>query len=341
MVRAVISSICLGCCLAVFSPLQAQQSVVICTDSTFCVPAVFGMTRSKGIIIKQERVFDYRITSDGTDAGFGKGEDDVKFNKRWTFKLRFPVIMKPGFKLAMGLEYFKEEYHFEGFPENDYPLYQSLNDKPLRSVGSTFYMVKPWLGNRYFMMRVGIKFNGDEGLGNLLESEKLRISVAPLIGWKKNPYTSFAFGFAYSYDFGRQNVYPVISYNHTFNNRFGLETILPLEAKLRYTMTEKNLFFATAELDGATYNIQLDNPSFPEGQDYYLRKSEFRLLVTYEREIHDWLWFSIETGVRSNINFDLDDSAKRNANTVIENDFNSAFLLNASIFMVPPRKFLD
>jgi hypothetical protein len=174
-----------------------------------------------------------------------------------------------------------------------------------------------------------------------VESDKLRISVAPLIGWKKNPYTSFAFGFAYSYDFGRQNVYPVISYNHTFNNRFGLETILPLEVKLRYTMTEKNLFFGTAELDGATYNIQLDDPSFPEGQDYYLRKSEFRLLVTYEREIHDWLWFSIETGVRSNINFDLDDSAKRNANTVIDNDFNSAFLLNASIFMVPPRKFLD
>ena len=93
-------------------------------------------------------------------------------------------------------------------------------------------------------------------------------------------------------------------------------------------------------MNGATYNIQLDDPNFPEGQDYYLRKSEFRLMVTYEREIHDWLWFSIESGVRSNINFDLDDSAKRNANTVIENDFNSAFVLNASIFMVPPRKFL-
>ena len=80
---------------------------------------------------------------------------------------------------------------------------RSLNDKPLRSVGSTFYLVKPWLGNRYFMMRMGIKFNGDEGLGNLLDSDKLRVSIAPLIGWKKNPYTSYAFGFAYSYDFGR------------------------------------------------------------------------------------------------------------------------------------------
>ena len=299
------------------------------------------MTRSKGIIIKQERVFNYRISSDGTDAGFGKGEDEVQFNKRWQFKLRFPVIMKPGFKLAMGLEYFKEEYHFEGFPENDYPFYQSLEDKPLRSVGTTFYLVKPWLGNRYFMMRLGVKFNGDEGLGNLIDSDKLRVSVAPLMGWKKNPYTSYAFGFAYSFDFGRQNIYPVIAYNHTFNNRLGLETILPLEVKLRYTLTEKNLFFATTEFNGATYNIKLDEPSFPSDQDYYLRKSELRFTLTYEREIHDWLWFSVETGLRGNFTFELVDSAKRNANVVIDNELNTAYLLNASIFMVPPRKFLD
>lgn len=328
-------------CLSVYTPLQAQESVVLCTDSTFCVPAVFGMTRSKGIIIKQERVFDYRITSDGTDAGFGKGEDEVKFNKRWEFKLRFPVVMKPGFKVAMGLEYFKEEYHFEGYPENDYAFYKSLEDKPLRSVGTTLYIVKPWLGNRYFMMRMGLKFNGDEGLGNLLDADKLRVSMAPLIGWKKNPYTSFAFGFAYSYDFGVQSIYPVVSYNHTFNNRLGLESILPLEVKLRYSLTEKNLFYATTEFNGATYNINLDDPDFPADQDYYLRKSEIRFTLTYEREIHDWLWFSLETGLRSNFNFELADSPKRNANVVIDSDFNSAFLLNASIFVVPPRKFLD
>jgi hypothetical protein len=328
-------------CLSAYIPLQAQQSVVLCTDSTFCVPAVFGMTRSKAIVIKQERVFDYRITSNGTDAGFGQGEDEVKFNKRWEFKLRFPVIMKPGFKMAMGLEYFKEEYHFEGYPENDYPFYKSLEDKPLRSVGTTLYVVKPWLGNRYVMVRIGLKFNGDEGLGNLLDADKLRVSMAPLIGWKKNPYTSFALGFAYSYDFGVQSIYPVISYNHTFNNRLGLETILPLEVKLRYSLSEKNQFYATTKFNGATYNIKLDHPDFPEDQDYYLRKSELRYTLTYEREIHDWLWFSLETGLRSNFNFELADSPRRNANTVIDSEFNSAFLLNASIFVVPPRKFLD
>ncbi len=319
----------------------AQGSVVICSDSTFCIPAVFGMSRSKGVIIKQERVLNYKITSDGSDAGFGEGEDEVQFNKRWQFKFRFPLLLKPGFKLAMGLEYFKEEYHFEGYPENDYPLYQSLEDKPLRSIGATFYFIKPWLGNRYFMMRLGMKFNGDRKLGDMLQSKFLRVSVAPLIGWKKNPYTSYAVGFAYSYDFGRQNVYPVFSYNHTFNNRFGIESILPLEVKLRYMLSEKDLFFASTEFNGANYVVQFDDSNFPEGEEYVLRKSEIRFLLTYEREIHDWLWFSLEAGMRTNFTFELTDSPKRNANVLIDNDLNNALLLNVSIFLVPPRKFLD
>ncbi len=326
--------------MAVSQAILAQESVIACTDSTFCVPSVFGMTRAKAIIIKQERVLNYSITSNGGDSGFGNGEDEVKFNKRWQAKLRFPLLLKPGIKLAMGLEYYKEEYHFEGYPNNDYPFYRSLEDKPLRSIGATFYMVKPWLGNRYFMIRLGAKFNSDRDIGDLLNSDFLRVSVAPLIGWKKNPYTSYAVGFAYSYDFGRQSIYPVLSYNHTFSNRLGLESILPLEAKLRYTISERNLLYATTRFHGANYSIQLNDPNFPEGEDYILRKSEVRFLVTYEREIHDWLWFSIETGLRSNISFKLMDSPDRNANTLIDNKFNSALLVNVSIFVVPPRKFL-
>jgi hypothetical protein len=298
------------------------------------------MTRGKVIVLKQERVLNYSITSDGRDSGYGNGEDEVKFNKRWQAKIRFPLLLKPGIKIAMGLEYFKEEYHFEGYPNNDYPFYQSLEDKPLRSLGATFYIVKPWLGNRYFMMRVGAKFNSDRDIGDLLDSDFLRVSVAPLIGWKKNPYTSYAVGFAYSYDFGKQSIIPVVSYNHTFSNRLGLESILPLEAKLRYTLNEKNLLYAATKFHGANYSIQLNDPNFPEGEDYILRKSEIRFLVTYEREIHDWLWLGVEAGLRSNISFKLVDSPDRDAVTLIDNEFNSALLLNFSIFIVPPRKFL-
>ncbi len=299
------------------------------------------MPRSKGFSIKQERVLNYRITSDGSEAGLDNSEDEVRLNRRWEAKLRFPLLLKPHFKLAMGLEYFHEEYRFEGFPNNDFPFYQSLENKALRSLGGAMYMVKPWLGNRYFIMRVGVKFNGDQNIGDMFDSDFLKVSVAPLIGWKKDPFTSIAVGVAYSYDFGRQSIYPVLSYNRTFNSRWGLESILPLNVKLRYTHNDKNLFYATTELNGASYNIQLDNLAFPQNQEMLLRKSEIRFLLTYEKEIHDWLWFGLEAGMRSNIEFSLRNSAKRDAIRLIENNFNTAMVLSASIFIVPPRKFLD
>lgn len=338
--KVLLSFLLIACYIVDSQVSLAQESIIVCTDSTFCVPAVFGMARSKGIVIKQERVFNYGITSDGSDAGFGKGEDEVQFNKRWQFKLRFPLVLKPGFKIAMGLEYFHEEYHFEGYPENDFPFYQSLENKPLRSIGATFYFVKPFLGNKYFMMRLATKFNGDRKLKDMLDSDFLRVSVAPMIGWKKNPYTSYAVGIAFSHDFGKQTIFPIVSYNHTFNHRFGLESILPVEVKLRYTHSEKNLFYATTKFHGANYVVQFDDPNFSENQQYVLRKSEIRFLLTYEREIHDWLWFSMEAGLRSNITFKLMDSPKRNANRLIDNELNNALLLSFSIFLVPPRKFL-
>jgi len=321
--------------------VRAQQGIIMCTDSTFCVPAVYGMPRGKGLSIKQERVMNYRIASDGSESGLESSEDEVKLNRRWEVKLRFPLLLKPNIKIAMGLEYFHEEYRFEGFPTNEYPFYQVLEDKPLRSLGASLYIVKPWLGKRYLILRVGANFNADVDLGDMIDGDFLKLSVAPLIGWKTSPYSSMAVGIAYSYDFGRQNIYPVFSYNRTFNSRWGFESILPLNAKLRYTDSEKSLFYATAELNGAAYNIRLDDPSFPMEQDLLLRKSEIRFLVKWEREIHDWLWFGVEAGMRTNFDFSLRDGLKRDADLLIDNDFNSAVLLNLGIFIVPPRKFFE
>lgn len=322
-------------------PALSQESIIICTDSTFCVPSVHGMPRSKGFSIQQERVLNYRITSDGSDGGLSSSEDEVELNRRWEVKLRFPVLLKPNLKLAVGLEYFHEEYRFEGLPNNDFPFYQSLENKDLRSIGASAYLVKPWLGKRYFIMRVGVNLNGDENFGGMFNSDFLKVSVAPLLGWKHSPFTSFAVGLAYSYDFGRQSIYPIFSYNHTFNSRWGVESILPLNVKLRHTKNDKNIFYATTELNGASYNVTLNGPEFENRQGLILRKSEIRFLLKYEREIHDWLWFGLEAGLRSNIEFSLRESNERNAVRLIENEFNSALVLNASIFIVPPRKFLD
>ncbi|MEM7108657.1 MAG: DUF6268 family outer membrane beta-barrel protein [Bacteroidota bacterium] len=323
----------------VFSPnlVYSQESVLNCTDSAFCVPGVIGLPRSKGIVIKREVVRDYAIRSSSAEE-YGNAEADVIRNRRYSFKLRFPIVVKDNISIAGGIKYFVEEFNFENPQPTDYSFYQNLEDKSLKSLRADLFVMKPTRTNKYFLLRVSAGLNGDYTVSNAPTTDFLRFSIAPLIGWKRNDYVSYAFGVGYSYSFGRRRVFPVLVYNKTFSNQWGMESVLPAEAKLRYnTLNQKNYMYLKAELDGANYGLRLEDQN---DQITFLEKSEVRFLISWEREIHDWLWFSIESGFRTNIDFDLTDSPTIRSDRLIENNLNIAFTYGFSLFIVTPRKFL-
>ena len=127
--------ILIGGYFLIFSSSFGQESIIHCSDSTFCVPSVFGMPRAKGIVIRQERVLNYGVKSFSKQEGLEDGEGSVRRNRRWDFKARIPILRKPGIKIALGVRYFHEEYRFEDLP--DYPLYRGLENKALKSLGPT------------------------------------------------------------------------------------------------------------------------------------------------------------------------------------------------------------
>ena len=323
---------------AIHSGLLAQGSIVNCTDSTFCVPSVVGLPRSKGVEIKREITRDYGIRSE-SDESFGDSQAEVLRNRRWSFMLRLPVVMKDNITIAAGVKYFVEEFNFEDSENLEYPFYQNLENRSLRSIRGDVFVVKPTRTNKYFLLRLSGGLNGDYTSDAFSSDDFLRFSIAPLIGWKKNDYVSYAVGLAYSYNFGRRTIYPLFAYNKTFNNQWGFESVLPAEAKLRYsTLNQKNYLYLKAELNGANYSLRLEPD---DGRLMYLDKSEVRTLFVWEREIHDWLWFSLEAGMQANINFDLSNSPNINSEQLVDNRLREAFTYGFSIFIVPPRRLLE
>ena len=309
--------------------------MINCMDSTFCIPGVDGLPRTKGLVITRELIKDYGINSKVNNGQTANAE--IRRNRRWTFKLRAPLLLKDNIKIAGGLKYFVEEHNFENPETLDNDFYNNLEDRPLRSLRADIFIMKPTRGNKYFILRISGALNGDfEGID--LGSDYFKFSIAPLIGWKKSNYLSYAFGIAYSEIFGRRSIYPVVSYNQTFSPHWGVESILPAELKFRYnSLDKKNFLYLKAELNGSNYTL-----NFFENRDepVFLEKSEIRFLFTWEREIYDFLWFGIEAGFRTNINFDLSENAQINAETLVNNQLNEAVVGNISLFIVPPRKFL-
>lgn len=317
---------------------RSQETPINCTDS-FCIPAISGMPRSKGIIFRRENVLDYGIRSIARDEDLSDGNAEVRRNRRYSVKFRVPFWMRPGLKLALGLNYFVEEYRFENTNELDYPLYQRLEDKSLKRLSGNLYMVKPFRSNKYILARGSISLNGDYTSDNLPRSDFLRGSLSVLYGVKKNSSMAYAFGIAGGYNLGRRSIIPIFAYSKTFNQHWGLDLTLPARAQLRYTANRKNIFYLKTEIHGSNYNIQLQGDSTQSFTSYHLEKSELRYLVTYEREIHDWLWFGAEAGMRSNFELSLTEVKGLQRDLLIQNKLNEAFLFNISFFIVPPLKY--
>lgn len=322
------------------STIFAQENLLTCPDSTFCVPSVDGMPRSKGIIFEYERVVDYGIKANSSNPSIGDVNDGgIKVNRQIQFVCRLPVYNKEHLKIAAGFRYFTEEFRFDA---TDYPLFQSLEDRALKSIGLSAYIVKSFRGNKFFLVKLGADLNGDYNQDIAPKADFLRYSLVPLFGWKKNNQIAYGVGLAYSYVFGTPRFIPVIAYNNTFNRRWGIEMLLPGSIRLRHNMSESDIFYFTTKINGASYRINLhDEAAFAQYDILDLKKSEIRIFATYEREIYDFVWFGVNSGLRKNLSFYLNDSLNGGGERIIEGDVRRAFFFNVSLFLVPPRKFID
>jgi len=318
--------------------IYAQEIFSWSKETGYCTPSVAGLPRPKAFIVKYELQPNYKITSTAKDGNFENSDGEINRNRRLDFRLRFPIINKPSLTIAAGLKYSREEFRLDNYPTGS-KFYNNLEDRDLKSIGAHLYVIKPTKSKKYFILRAGFDFNGDYPSDKINASEFLKFSITPLIGWKKNDNLSYALGFSYGYAFGRPLIYPVFSYNKNFNCNWGIESLLPVNFKLRYTKNEKNYFYAGLELQGNSYRLDNADSVFSAYDKLHLFHSELRFTITYERELHDWLWFGIEGGVRHNLTFNVTNGPKATADVILKNKLSEAPLINASIFIVPPKGF--
>jgi hypothetical protein len=309
----------------------------IASDSTFCNPSILGTARPKGVVFKYEHIADYYMRSVSARENFPNSKNEIKLNRRIEFKAKVPLWIRPNITVAAGFKYATEQYQFEQ-TGSDNSLENALDGKMLKSIGGTLYVVKPWKGKRYLMLRAGADLNGDYQLKEVKNTHFLRLSFSPLFGIKRDDYTTYAIGFSYNNIFGRSTLSPVLVFNQTFNSHWGIELTLPASAKLRYSRNRKTFVYATAVLNGANYSVRLSNPELTQYHTLYLQRSEIRLLLNYEREVFNFLWFGIEAGLMIPNQYVLAESTFTRRAPIVRSTLNQAVLLNASLFLVPPRK---
>jgi Domain of unknown function (DUF6268) len=323
-----------GCCIAGLLltgvNIFAQENQEL--PKAYCKPAIKGLPRGKGLVIKYEYIPSYKITTTDETGNFNNSNNKVTRNGRWDIKLKIPVINKPSLSIVAGLKFITEQYHFNNLSSNANPLCQSLEDRALNSVGASLLVIKPRRGNTFWILRVSGDLNGDYDNSTRSKTDYLKFSVAPAIGWKINDDLSYAIGVSYSYTFGRPLILPTLAINKNINGHWGLESVLPAFVRLRYAPDENFYWLNGIEVDGASYRLNNTVPSLASYQSLHLHRSEIRLTSGIETQIKGWLWIGAEAGFRHSLTY--------KSGIIFKNKINDGLFFNASVFLVPPKAFL-
>ncbi|WP_321282387.1 DUF6268 family outer membrane beta-barrel protein [Marinifilum fragile] len=325
-------------------------------------PSVVGSGPVRGFEASYTGVTGFDVGSKSEIYGDGKAKID--YNRIFKTKLRFPILIKKNLKMAGSIEYSDEEIHFQNSENISYPFYRSLNDKNMKSLGGSLYLMTQWKRNRYFMLRFNAKLKGDywkEHIGEVSKYTFLKMEVSPVIGWKVNKYKSWGVGLAFSYTFGDPLVFPIFAYNHTFADKWGVVAFLPAKIKLRYQPSELCFISAKTYLKGGSYSMHFDkqaqseemlnpdNPALSDFKTLEFRRSDVNFSLEIEKGITDWLWFSFEGGYRSNINFDVTNknstlsfsgSKFTNKDKIIDSYAKGGMFYNLTLFIVPSKSLL-
>ncbi|MEL7145301.1 MAG: DUF6268 family outer membrane beta-barrel protein [Bacteroidota bacterium] len=279
-----------------------------------------------------ESLVDYKTTA--TSLSNIEQSTSVENDRLFKMKLAVPIKLKGKTKMGLQLKYYNQRFNLdEDNLSNDADLFHYLNSESFVNTGLRF-IYKRDLSETQCLTLVA---------GSELRSDHLRWSNNSSLYFISGSYIKevnsrkkIGVGLYAAQSLGVFSVYPLFIYEKRLSDRWTMDLLLPKSATFRYKVNEKTFVSAVAALRGWRYNLTNAVPT--SGQEFTLRRSDAQFTLMYEREIHDWLWFGLETGYNRNLNYVLTNPGERSRDALTRLSAKDATFLKFSLFIVPPKK---
>ncbi|MEN0007006.1 MAG: DUF6268 family outer membrane beta-barrel protein [Bacteroidota bacterium] len=336
------------CLLSIFSCLCSfafgqktwmggDQQTDLARDLSFSKPGVLNKSRSKGLEITRGYSSGFSMF-DRSRSNDAIGQSQVDYVTSFRAKLKIPLLNKPSFKLLLGYEYADETYHFGQITGGQSSIFQGLDGNTLKSTRYTFYATKSFTEKYYAVFRARASFNGDyDGMANFDHRYAIYSGIAAF-GKKVSDSKEWGIGVSYSTGFRNTRIIPFLVYNQTFNDKWGLEAILPLQVMGRYNYSPKTLLLFGGEFTSNAYSVDLQQAPQDLASVFHIRHASIDASVTLQQQIVPWIWLQAKggyqlpfsTAVENTLQPELDFNATRGNN----------FFLRVGLFLSPPDKFM-
>ena len=281
----------------------------------FCNNKINNLNPTTLIGLSYDFVFGQELNSinaEGDTATFDY-TSPIGLNSGIRLDANIPLVAKSNIIINATFSYWESLYNFDQVNTAD-PLAVSLNANPLRTTSLGVLVFKPLDEKHFIIFQGATSLNGNYSFGTADFGEvapdfgKMKYSASLLYGWKYNDNHNFAVGITRTYRGGRLLHLPIVLWNKTFNNKWGMELLLPARGAVRYNFSAKTTLNFGYELEGQSYLLQnsASNPDLFPTNDYELRKSEIRPRLELNKGLSSFIRLNIQAGVAPTYRFSLD-----------------------------------
>jgi hypothetical protein len=310
-------------------------------DEPITIPSDDPIVKASNRFVPRPKFFDLGFESFGnfkvnaSSDLFGDSKARVAQNLIRQVKLKFPLVLRKKTNVFGGLGYRHEQFKFDQQSDPDYQLFERFEDKSLKRLSFSAYLKRTLEKSRFLFAFLNSSLNSDAPSIKKI-TDQLKLSFAFIYGKNLTPHKNIGGGVSFGYEFGQPVVFPVFQFKNDFSLHWGYEFLLPKSMQLRYSPSDKNHVYLAVELQGASYHLQ--DSVFAGYERLEFRRSSVRFTLTYQRELHDWLWLGLTAGYREPINIFLSEPGKKRTDALLTIDAQSALYYGINIFLVPPAK---
>ncbi|MHA8094134.1 DUF6268 family outer membrane beta-barrel protein [Aquirufa lenticrescens] len=248
-------------------------------------------------------------------------------------QVNVPVVATNKIIWQLGANYWGSKFAVENPGSNAFA--KQLNQTSLISAGLNTTIFKPLNETNFMIFQASADVNGLFNENAKVTSNALTISATAIYGWKKSEKNMIGTGIARSYRAGRMMYFPVLFWNKTFNDKWGMELLLPAKGFIRYNINTSNMIQAGFELEGNQFSMPIPST---QRDLFYIQRGELKPRIMWDKKITGFLWFSAQVGLRYNYRFDVMNKydGKEDNDSYFSSKLGNPLYFNISLNLVSP-----
>jgi hypothetical protein len=299
----------------------------------FATPRVLNQSPLRIISIGYEYQFAFDMPSVPRYDSMGiPGNYRVNRVSGLRFQANIPIISHTKIIWQMGASYWHSGWNFDNTRSN--PFVAKLNEKGMHTAGINTFIFKPLNEKNFIVAQVSADVNGVFDRIGDVNSKAITYGGAILFGWKTSDKNAFALGLSRTYRAGQPIIVPTVLWNKTFNDRWGMELLLPARAHLRYNISPSNLLQLGYELEGNQFWMQTTSPN---GQ-VFIQRGELKPRIMWDKKLWGFFWLNLQAGLRYNWRFDVmnEYNSKKKSERFFSSALRNPFYIGINISFVSP-----